>query len=263
MINRHSSPQIRIFDIVIDNITMPEAVARIDELVQQRVNTYVVTPNVDHVMKLQSDSLFKEIYRGAALVIADGMPLIWASALLKKPLKERVTGADLFPKVCELAAQKGYRVYLLGANEGVADKAATVLMKRFAGLNICGTFSPSYGFEKNPEENLRILGMLEAAKPDILFVGVGAPKQEKWIYQHRNDYAIPVSLGVGAAFDFVAGTLNRAPDWMQKTGFEWFYRFMMEPKRLFKRYFIDGSQFLTLTVREWRKERRSGVIGKI
>lgn len=262
MSNFTNQNQIRIFDIVIDNITMLEAVARIDQLVKSRVNAYVVTPNVDHVMKLQTDGVFREIYRGAALVIADGMPLIWASALLKKPLKERVTGADLFPKVCQLAAQKGYRVFLLGANEGVAAKAATALMQRFPGLNICGSFSPSYGFEKNPEENLKILGMLEAAKPDILFVGVGAPKQEKWIYQYRSQYAIPVAIGVGAAFDFVAGTLNRAPAWMQKSGFEWFYRFLMEPKRLFKRYFIDGSRFLTLTLREWRQTREERFPGK-
>lgn len=243
---------VRLFDIDIDNVTMGQAVARIDQLVQEKTNSYVVTPNVDHIMKLQADSAFREIYRGASLVIADGMPLIWASKLLKKPLKERVTGADLFPEVCKLAAQKGYRVYLLGANEGVAHKAAVKLREMFPGLTICGTYSPSFGFEKNVEENEKILAMLREAKPDILFVGVGAPKQEKWIYKYRDHYSIPVALGVGASFDFIAGTIQRAPKWMQDTGLEWFYRFMMEPKRLFRRYFIDGSQFLTLTLKEWR-----------
>jgi N-acetylglucosaminyldiphosphoundecaprenol N-acetyl-beta-D-mannosaminyltransferase len=255
--NQSASPrQINLFDIAIDNLTMPEAIARIDSLVRERRNAYVVTPNVDHVVKLQNDPLFKKIYDNAALVIADGMPLVWASRLLNKPLKERVTGADMFPKVCELAAKKGYAVFLLGANEGVAAKAAQSLRQTYPGLNICGTYSPSYGFEKNAAENQAILKMLDSAKPDILFVGVGAPKQEKWIYQYRDQYAIPLSLGVGASFDFVAGSLKRAPFWMQKLGFEWFYRFLMEPRRLFKRYFIDGARYFGLTFGEWRKSRR-------
>ena len=255
--NHSANPQkIELFDIAIDNVTMAEAIVCIDRLVQERRNTYVVTPNVDHVVKLQNDPLFRKIYDSAALVIADGMPLVWASRLLGKPLKERVTGADLFPKVCELSAQKGYAVFLLGANEGVAARAAQILRQSYPGLNICGTYSPSYGFEKNDLENVAILEMLASARPDILFVGVGAPKQEKWIYQYRDHYTIPVSLGVGASFDFVAGTLKRAPAWMQKFGFEWFYRFLMEPRRLFKRYFIDGTRYFSLTLSEWRKGRR-------
>lgn len=255
---KHSaSPQkIDLFDIAIDNVTMAEAISRIDQLVLERRNAYVVTPNVDHVVKLQNDALFKKIYDNAALVVADGMPLVWASRLLGKPLKERVTGADLFPRVCALSAQKGYAVFLLGANKGVAAQAAHLLRQTYPGLNICGTYSPSYGFEKNEAENAVILAMLASARPDILFVGVGAPKQEKWIYHYRGRYTIPVALGVGASFDFIAGTVQRAPAWMQTLGFEWFYRFLMEPRRLFKRYFIDGAHYFGLTLGEWRKSRR-------
>ena len=254
MQNSVNIPKIKLFDILIDNFTMNEAVSRVDQLIQQRGSAYVVTPNVDHIVKLQHDIVFKEIYKNAAMVIADGMPLIWASRLLGKPLRERVTGADLFPKVCELAANKRYSIFLLGANEGVAAGAAVKLRQAFPGLDICGTYSPSYGFEKNEAENAAIISMLHAAGPDILFVGVGAPKQEKWIYQYRSQHAIPLSLGVGASFDFVAGSVKRAPVWMQTSGLEWFFRFLMEPRRLFKRYFVDGFAFFALTVKEWRKQ---------
>lgn len=245
--------RIKLFNIAIDNVDMQGAVERIDQLVKDRQNSYVVTPNVDHLVKLQHDKDFRQIYENAALVIADGMPLIWVSALFNTPLKERVTGADLFPSVCRLAAEKGYSVFLLGANTGVASEAAVNLSRAFSGLNVCGTYSPSYGFEKNENENTHILSLLDAAKPDILFVGVGAPKQEKWIYKYRHQYEIPVSIGVGASFDFIAGSIQRAPRWMQRSGLEWFYRFLMEPRRLFKRYFIDGCQFFWMTLREWRR----------
>lgn len=247
--------KLRLFDIDIDNVTMDEALTRVDGLVRERRNAYVVAANVDCVMKLQQDRDFMAIFHDAALVLADGMPLIWVSRLFKKPLKGRVTGADLFPAACRLAAEKGYRVFLLGADKGVAAEAARKLMQRYPGLDVCGTYSPSYGFEKNPEENARIVAMLREARPDMLFVGVGAPKQEKWIYRYRDEYDIPVSFSVGAAIDFAAGKVKRSPVWMQRVGLEWFYRFLKEPKRLFRRYFIEDTQFLTLTLREWRQQR--------
>lgn len=245
--------RIKLFNIAIDNVDMEGAVARIDQLVLNKQNSYVVTPNVDHIVKLQHDLDFRQIYDHASLVVADGMPLVWVSALFKTPLKERVTGADLFPRVCRLAAEKGYSVFLLGADKGVASEAAANLAQTFSGLNVCGTYSPTYGFENSENENLHILSLLEAAKPDILFVGVGAPKQEKWIYKYRQRYRVPVAIGVGASFDFVAGSIQRAPQWMQKAGLEWFYRFLMEPRRLFRRYFIDGCEFFWMTLREWRR----------
>lgn len=247
--------KLRLFDIDIDNVTMDEALARVDTLVRERRNAYVVAANVDCVMKLQKDRDFMTTFRDAALVLADGMPLIWVSRLLKKPLKGRVTGADLFPAACRLAAEKGYRVFFLGADKGVAAEAARKLTLRYPGLDVCGTYSPSYGFEKNAEENARIVAMLREARPDMLFVGVGAPKQEKWIHRYRDQIEVPVSFSVGAAIDFAAGRVRRSPVWMQRVGLEWFYRFLKEPKRLFRRYFIEDTQFLTLALREWRHQR--------
>lgn len=245
----------KMFNIDIDNVTMQEAIESIDKLVEDRSkNAYVVTPNVDHIVKVQSDKEFYNVYKEADLVLADGVPVIWASKLLKKTLKEKVSGSDLFPLLCERAAKKKYKVFLLGGLEGVADKAGKILTEQYPDLNIVGTYCPPFGFEANEEENNKIINMLNETKPDILFVGVGAPKQEKWIYNNRCNYNIPVSLGIGASFDFIAGTVKRAPVWMQKSGLEWFYRLIKEPKRMFKRYIIDDTVFFKMLIGEMLKK---------
>ncbi|WP_273484037.1 WecB/TagA/CpsF family glycosyltransferase [Desulforamulus ruminis] len=241
------------FGIEINNVSMKESICYIEQLIIEKNNSYIVTPNVDHIVKLQIDRLFKEIYDNASLVLADGVPLIWASKLLGKPLKERVSGADLFPELCEYASKKGYSVFFLGAAEGVAYKAAQILKNKFPGLKIVGTYSPPMGFEKNYEENEKILSMIRDSNPHILFVALGAPKQEIWMYHYRNLTKVPVSIGVGASFDFVAGRIKRAPQFIQKIGLEWFWRFCQEPRRLFKRYFIDDMKFFFLLLCELRK----------
>lgn len=230
----------------IDNLTMQESLEIIDELINRKNPSYVVTPNVDHIVKLEEDIEFQDVYKNADLILTDGMPLIWISKMKKTPIKEKVSGSDLFPKVCELAAKKGYRVFLLGAAEGVADTAARNLKEKYNGLNVVGTYSPSYGFEKNEDEINHIINIVRNVKPDILAVGLGAPKQEKFIYKYKDDLNVPVSLAIGASIDFEAGNINRAPKWMQKVGLEWFYRLCKEPKRMFKRYLIDDIKIFTL-----------------
>lgn len=243
--------QVTIFDIRIDNVTLEEACNQILGFVENgEMHKYVVTPNVDHIIKIQRDKEFHHIYKNASLVLADGMPLVWAAKLLKKPLKEKVSGSDLFPVLCEKAARRNMRIFFLGGQEGVAQKAAEVLKRKYPEINIVGIYSPPFGFEKDEVENRKIINMINDTKPDILFVGLGAPKQEKWIYHHLKEINVPVSLGIGAAFDFVAGTKKRAPVWMQKAGLEWFWRFCLEPRRLFKRYFIDDVKFIYLFLRE-------------
>lgn len=242
---------INIFGIRIDNLTLEEACNQILKFVENReVHKYVVTPNVDHIVKIHKDKEFLHIYKNASLVLADGMPLVWASRILKKPLKEKVSGSDLFPVLCEKATRKKMRLFFLGGQEGVAQKAAEVLKNKYPKIKIVGVYSPPFGFEKDETENRKIINMINHAKPDILFVGLGAPKQEKWIYRHLKELNVPVSLGIGASFDFVAGTKKRAPVWMQKAGLEWFWRFCLEPRRLFKRYFIDDVKFIYLFLRE-------------
>lgn len=230
----------------IDNLTMNEAIEKIDLLIQKKKPAYVVTPNVDHIVKLESDKEFREVYKEADLILTDGMPLIWISQLQNNKIKEKVSGSDLFPKVCELAAKKSYKVFLLGAAEGIAAKAAENLIKKYNGLNIVGTYSPSYGFEKREEEINKIIKVINDAEPDILAVGLGAPKQEKFIYKYKDRFNVPISLAIGASIDFEAGNIARAPKWMQNSGLEWFYRFLKEPKRMFKRYFIEDIKIISV-----------------
>lgn len=233
----------------IDNLTMEESLDEIDKLIKKKNPSYVVTPNVDHIVKLEEDKEFQEVYENANLILTDGMPLIWISKIKKTPIKEKVSGSDLFPKVCELAAKKGYRLFLLGAAEGVADTAARNLEQKYDGLNVVGTYSPSYGFEKNEDEIKHIINIVREANPDILAVGLGAPKQEKFIYKYKDELNVPISLAIGASIDFEAGNINRAPKWVQKIGMEWFFRLCKEPKRMFRRYLVDDIKILKLI---WR-----------
>lgn len=230
----------------VDNLTMNEAIEKAEELILNKKPSYVVTPNVDHIVKLETDKEFQDVYKNADLILTDGTPLIWISKMKGNPIKEKISGSDFFPKICERAAEKGYSVFLLGAAEGVAAKAAENLREKYKGLNIVGTYSPSYGFEKKDNEIKYIIKMINDVKPDILAVGLGAPKQEKFIYKYKNQLSVPISLAIGASIDFEAGNIKRAPKWMQKNGLEWFYRLCKEPKRMFKRYIIDDLKIIKL-----------------
>jgi len=239
-------------NIHIDSLTMPEALDRVSCLVENTRQSYVVTPNVDHMVKLQKDAEFLEIYENASLVLADGQPLIWISKLYKRPIKEKISGSDLFPQVCRLAADKGYKVFFLGAAEGVADTAAKKLAGKYQGLSVAGTLSPKMGFENDPDEVRRVVETVRTASPDILVVALGAPKQEKFLYRNKESLDVPLSILVGAALDFEAGIVKRCPAWMSRCGLEWFYRFCKEPGRMFRRYFIDDMKIIGLT---WKYRR--------
>lgn len=238
--------RIKFMNIEIDNVTMKEALHEINSLVKKRGKAYSVTPNVDHIMKLQTDKEFVEIYKKADLILCDGKPLVWISKLYGTPIKAKVSGSDLFPRLCALAAKKSYKMYFLGAGPGVAEKAAASLRKRYKGLNVVGTYSPSYGFEKKEEEVKEIIGKVRSAQPDILIVALGAPKQEKFVYEHLDELNVPFSIGLGASLDFEAGNIKRAPRWMSNCGLEWLYRIFQDPKRLIKRYLVDDLKIVGL-----------------
>lgn len=238
--------RIKLLNFEIDNVDMKEALNIIEELITKRDASYVVTPNVDHIVRLENDTDFIKIYDEADLILADGMPLIWMSKLLKVPLKEKVSGSDLFPLLCKIAGEKGYKVFLLGAAEGVARKAAENLKEKYENLKVVGCYSPSYGFENDKKELNYIIETVKLAKPDILVVGLGSPKQEKFIYNYRKKMDVPISLALGASIDFEAGNVKRAPKWMQKKGLEWFYRLIKEPKRMYKRYLIDDIKIFKI-----------------
>mgnify|MGYP004476326549 FL=1 len=236
--------RIKFMNTDIDNLTMAETLNEIDKLIQKKNCSYVVTPNVDHIVRLEKDEELQKVYKNASLILTDGKPLIWISKWYKTPIKEKISGSDLFPRVCQLAANKNYTMYLLGAAEGVADTAARNLMKKYPGLNIVGTYSPPFGFEKNEQEMNKIKTHIQDVHPDILIVGLGCPKQEKFMYYHCKELGVPISFGLGASIDFEAGNIKRAPKWMSNHGLEWLYRFSKEPKRLFKRYFVDDLKII-------------------
>lgn len=238
--------KMKFMSIQIDNLTMQETLNEIDRLVVNNEKSYIVTPNVDHIVKLEKDKELKQVYENAALVLADGKPLIWISKLYKNPIKEKISGSDLFPLMCEMAANKKYSMFFLGAAEGVANRAAYNLKQKYNELNVVGTYSPPYGFEKNDKEIERIIRMINDAKPDILIVGLGCPKQEKFIYRYKEQLNVPLSLGLGASLDFEAENIKRAPKWMANHGLEWLYRMMQDPKRLIKRYLIDDVEIIKL-----------------
>lgn len=226
----------------IDNLTMSEALEAIDKLILENRNAFVVTPNVDHIVQLEKGGELCEVYKNANLILADGKPLIWISKWYGTPIKEKISGSDLFPLLCEHAAKRNYRIFFLGAAKGVAAKAAENLSKRYPGLQIVGTYSPPMGFEKNTSELLNIEKKIKRAAPHILIVGLGCPKQELFIFHNRERLNVPISLGLGASLDFEAGNIRRAPKWMSDYGFEWLFRIFQDPKRLIKRYLFDDCK---------------------
>jgi N-acetylglucosaminyldiphosphoundecaprenol N-acetyl-beta-D-mannosaminyltransferase len=248
--------RVSLFGISIDNLTMAEAVESVRRLLEDRNRQhYVATPNVDHIVRLHKDAVFRQAYAGASLVLADGMPLVWASRSLGRPLKMRVTGADLLPGVCEMAAPIGKSVFLLGGLNGVAERAAHNLRARYPGLQVAGVYSPPLGFERDAREQQRIVERINRARPDLLAIGLGSPKQELWIAAHRRQLQFGVALCIGAAIDFAAGVLQRAPQWMQRHGLEWLWRLSRDPRRLWKRYLVDDLAFAKIVAREWWRLR--------
>lgn len=236
----------KFMNTTIDNLTMNQALNEIALLVENSTRNYVVTPNVDHIVRIENDSEFREIYDNASLVLTDGQPLIWISKLLGTPIKEKISGSDLFPLVCELSAEKGYKMFFLGAAEGVADIAANKIKLKFPSISIVGTYSPEFGFERNEKSINKIITIVKEKQPDILILALGTPKQEKFYYRYKSEFDVPLALSIGASIDFEAGVVKRAPNWVSKCGLEWFFRLCQEPKRLFKRYLIEDMKIFKL-----------------
>lgn len=247
--------RIKFMNISIDKLTMSEAIEKIDDLIQREKGAYVVTPNVDHIVQLETDNELKEVYKNANLILADGKPLIWISKLYRNSIKEKISGSDIFPLICDLANKKNYSMYFLGGKEGVAYKAIINLKKKFTNLKVVGYYSPSYNFENDSEEMKKIKNLIKIANPDILIVALGCPKQEKFMYYNCKELNVPISLGLGATIDFEAGTMKRAPKWMSNNGLEWLFRIFQEPKRMAKRYFINDRKIFKL-IYKYRKQRK-------
>lgn len=253
----HPLPRSRVdlFGVTIDAVDMNEAVRQVLSWVEDAFGgcRYIVTPNADHTVMLQEHDGLRQAYLDADMVLADGFPVIWASRILGRRLPERVAGSDLVPAVFEAAnAERPLRTFLLGAAPGVADRAAARIQATWPGVDVVDTYSPPFGFERDDVEQERILARVRVAEPDLLVIGLGAPKQELWVHAHRDKIEAPVALCVGATIDFLAGERTRAPRWLQRLHLEWFYRMMSEPRRLFWRYARDAWVFPQLVWREWR-----------
>ncbi|MES2693866.1 MAG: WecB/TagA/CpsF family glycosyltransferase [Verrucomicrobiota bacterium] len=240
---------VSLLGVPFDNLTISGAVDRIDAMIASRKPHYVVTANVDFLTQAHNDVELRRILLDADLVLCDGTPLVWASRLLGNALPERVAGSDLAPQLIQRAAEKGHRIFLLGAAEGVAAEAATKLKEQHPSLKIVGCYSPRFSalLDMDHEEIGR---QVRAAAPDLLLVSFGCPKQEKWIAMHYRSLGVPVAIGVGATIDFMAGRVKRAPDWMRSSGTEWLYRLAQEPRRLYKRYTNDVFHFFPAFARQ-------------
>jgi len=243
-------PSVTILGTRIDDLSMDEVLARAESMMSQSSPRHLITANVDQLVANYKSSAFRAIYRNAALVMADGVPLLWAARILKRPLRERINGTDLMEKLCELAARKNFPVFLLGGPEGVAAQAAASLQERYPGLPIAGCYFPYQGFENDELENERIRSLLVGKKPAILFTSLGFPKGIQWIEHHQAGCAVPLAIEVGASFSFISGHLKRAPHWMQKRGLEWLWRLMLEPRRLWKRYLVRDMPFFYYLLRQ-------------
>ncbi len=246
------SPPIAILGVPFDNVTTVETMEMIEQMILSRRPHYLATANVDFIAQAAKDVELRRILFDAHLVLCDGTPLLWASRLLGNRLPERVAGSDLVPLLLKLAAEKGYRPFLLGASPDSLDAAVRRATEKHPKLKFAGYYSPP--FHKLLEmDHQEIRNRILESQPDILLVAFGCPKQEKWINMHFRSLGVPVSVGVGGSIDFLAGKLARAPRWMQKTGIEWIFRLAQEPRRLFKRYAVDFAFFSRgIAMQKWR-----------
>jgi len=235
--------RVNLLGVEIDRVTMAEATALIDGFISMGVPRRVVTVNLDYLRFACQDETVRETINAADLAVADGMPLVWASRLLAKPLPERVCGIDLSKRFAQLASAKGYSLFLLGGAPGVAEAAAQALQTRYPGLRIAGTYAPPMG-PFDAEEERKIADTITAASPQLLLVALGAPRQDLWLRQQLPILGVPVAMGVGCTFDVLSGLLHRAPHWMQRYGLEWLYRLRQQPGHLWKRYLIHDMPVL-------------------
>lgn len=241
-----SGERITMFGCHMDNLSMEETLQRVAGFIAGGAPHQHVVVNVDKVVKASRDPSLRKIINECSLINIDGMPLVWAARLLGKPVKERVTGIDLFEALMARAAEKGWRVFLLGAREEVVTTVLSRYERKYPGLTIAGYRN---GYWK-PEEEADVVAQVQAARADILFVAISSPKKEQFLGQYQSQMRIPFAMGVGGTFDVAAGKVSRAPVWMQKSGLEWFYRFLQEPRRMFRRYFIEDMAFFGLLLRE-------------
>ena len=245
VIMENDSKRYRIFDTYVDALSMDETIERVEEIIKKGIPTQHVVINALKVNLIEKDEKLRRIVNSCPLINADGASILWAAKLFKIPIPERVTGVDLFGNLLKIASQKGYRIYLFGAKEEAVKKACEVIKKQYPDIVIAG-YRNGF-FEKEDEK--KIVSDIAASGADMLFVGFPSPKKEFWINKYLSRLNVPFVMGVGGSIDITAGVTKRAPVWMQRLGFEWFFRFIQEPRRMWKRYIIGNAKFILLTFR--------------
>ena len=249
--------RVRVAGVLLDAVDLPAAAEHVLALVGTGRAHLVATLNVDQALHVRDDPRVAAAFDLASLRVADGAPVVALSRLLGRPLPGRVTGADLLPAVCARAARDGRRVAIVGGRPGVGDEAARRLIGRWPALQVVAVLAPPLGFEDDPEQDDAVVRVLEQARPDVVFVCLGCPKQELWVAERLHRLPFAVYLGVGAAVDFAAGTVRRAPAVLQRAGLEWAWRLGQERRRLAHRYLVRGPRFLTLIAEDLRAARRA------
>ena len=238
--------RVNVLGVGVSAINMRQALSHLDDWISHREQHYVCVTGVHGVMESQRDREVKAIHNRAGMVTPDGMPLVWLGRLLGKSAHvDRVYGPDLMLAVCRHSADRGWRHYFYGGAPGVPELLIDKLRQRFPALTIAGCYSPPFR-KLTAEEDAGVMETINAAEPDIVWIGLSTPKQERWMAEHRARLSAPVLIGVGAAFDFHSGRVRQAPRWIQRSGMEWFFRMAMEPRRLWKRYATNNPQFAAL-----------------
>jgi len=234
----------KILGIRIDLVDYRSVVSIVKNCISERsTGNYICVTPVHPIMEAQRDLELKEALEKSLITVPDGMPVVWAARLLGGFIKDRVYGPNLMLHTCGMAEKEGHSIFLYGSKPEIIERLLINLNAQFTSLKIVGSYSPPF---RNlfPNEEMKIIDMIDSASPDILFVGLGVPKQEKWMHDFSSRIKVPISIGVGAAFDFISGEKRQAPEWMQKRGLEWFFRLMTEPRRLWTRYLIYNPLFI-------------------
>ncbi len=241
--------RVAVLDVLIDVVTMEEAVRTVEQFIIEKNTHMVVTPNAEIVMMAQEDKELAEIIKNADLVVPDGAGVVWAANYNGDPMPERVAGYDLVQNLLARASSKKYRIYMLGGAPGVVDKAKEIAEARYPGVQIVGT---RHGFFSTKDE-VEIINNIKSSCPDILLVALGVPRQEKWLAKYLKQIEAPVGIGVGGTFDVMAGVVKRAPLWMQQAKLEWFYRLVSEPKRAIRMLALPRFVMQVITRKKSKK----------
>lgn len=253
---------VRILGVKVSAVNMGSALAAIEGWIAERSRHYVCVSGAHGLTESHFDPELRRIHNGAGMVTPDGMPLVWFSRWMGLRRVERVCGPDLLPRLCDRSQARGYRHFFYGGGPGVAELLAQRLCERYPALRVAGVYEPPFR-PLSPEEDREVVKRINSSAADVVWVGLSTPKQERWMAEHRDRIEAPVLIGVGAAFDFHAGLRKRAPRWMQRSGLEWSYRLLSEPRRLWRRYLIGHARFIALLAMQVVTQRRQilGTLG--